>query len=415
MKNNHAIRIMVLDDDLFTLKVLAHMLENLGYNAVVTCHKGSDALKIVDNPDQAPDLILLDLNMPEMDGVEFVRHLVEHRYAGSLILVSGENEQMLLATEKLVHEHKIPVLGHLRKPVRPEGLVALIEPAESASLTSLMEKWSSSGSDDAEGVNLFYPDGDLRAAIANGELVNYYQPLVSPISGRVVGVETLVRWNHLRDGVVVPARFIATAETHGLIRDLTRLVLTGALNQLKVWQEAGVSLLLSVNVSLVSLISLDFVDFINALVNDAGVSPHSVTLEIPESLVQMADLRVPLEILTRLRLKGFRLSIDAFGTGYFSQSQLRDLPFNEIKIDRRFVHQASINKKVRQTYDDCLSMARGLGMQVVAVGVEEIGDWDMLRSTGCDLAQGYFITRPMPADELVGWIKSWERFFQPLN
>lgn len=415
MNNNHAIRIMVLDDDLFTLKVIAHMLQNLGYGAVTTCHSGADALKIVDNPNVAPDLILLDLNMPEMDGVEFVRHLVEHRYAGSLILISGEDEQMLLATEKLVHEHKIPVLGHLGKPVRPEGLAALIEPAQSSSISSLIEKLASSNPDDTDAADVVYTGEDLRAAIANGELVNYYQPIVSPASGHVVGVEALVRWNHLRDGMVLPARFVELAETNGLIKELTRVVLSAALQQMKSWQEAGLSLQLFANVSLYSLVTLDFVDFVDKLVSDSGIAPQRIALEVPESLVQMDDFRAPLEILTRLRLKGFRLSIDAFGSGYFPQSQLRDLPFNGIKIDRRFVHQASTHKKVRETYDDCLSMARGLGMEVVAVGVEEISDWDMLRNTGCDLAQGYFIAKPMQAADLPGWIKSWERFFLPLK
>jgi EAL domain-containing protein (putative c-di-GMP-specific phosphodiesterase class I) len=222
-------------------------------------------------------------------------------------------------------------------------------------------------------------------------------------------VEALVRWNHPRDGMVIPSRFIGVAEIHGLINDLTGVVLSGALTQLKRWDEAGLSLQLSVNVSLVSMATLDFVDFmdfIGGLAKDVGVATSRVTLEVPESLMQMDDLRVPLEILTRLRLKGFRLSIDAFGSGYFSQSQLRDLPFNEIKIDRRFVHQVSTNNKVRETYDDCLSMAKKLDMQVVAVGVEKIGDWNMLYSTGCDLAQGYYIAKPMPASDLPGWIQS---------
>jgi CheY-like chemotaxis protein len=167
------IKFLVLDDDLFTLKMLAKMLNNLGYLSVTTCHNGGDALIVVDNPNDAPDLILLDLNMPEMDGVEFVRHLAEHRYAGKLILVSGEDEQMLLATEKLVHEYQIPVLGHLNKPVRPEGLAALIEPAKSSNLSALIEKLNSSSQEDAEVENVVYTEEDLRAAIASGELVNY--------------------------------------------------------------------------------------------------------------------------------------------------------------------------------------------------------------------------------------------------
>lgn len=396
MTNNSTTKILVLDDDPFMLKLLARMLENFGYTAVSTCDNGLAALALVDRPGARPDLILLDLNMPEMDGLEFVRHLVEHRYTGSLILFSGEDEQMLLAAEKLVRAHKISMLGHLSKPVKPEGLAALIE------------KWAPPNQGHVPATNLIRSAEDLRAGIANGELVNYYQPKVSLATGRVVGVETLVRWNHPRDGMVLPAKFIGVAESHGLSKDLTRMVLTGALAQLKVWQQAGLSLQLSVNVSRDSLASLDFADFVAGLVTEAGVPPQEVVLEVSESWIPMNELRAPLETITRLRLKRFRLSIDEFGTGYSSLAQLRDLPFDEVKIDRSFVHHASTDKKVRAKYDACLSMAKQLGMEVVAVGVEEIGDWDMLRSTGCDLAQGYFIARPMPAADLPGWIQSWK-------
>ncbi|HEU0234331.1 MAG TPA: EAL domain-containing response regulator [Gallionella sp.] len=396
MANNSTTRILALDDDPFTLKLLSRMLENLGYTAVSTRDNGRAALELVDSPDARPDLILLDLNMPEMDGVEFVRRLVEHRYTGSLILSSGEDEQMLLAAEKLVRAHNIPMLGSLRKPAKPEGLAALLK------------KWTPPYQGHAPAANLIRSAEDLRAAIANGELANYYQPKVSLSTGRVVGVEALVRWNHPRDGMVLPSKFIGVAESHGLIKDLTRMVLTDALAQLKVWQQAELSLQLSVNVSRGSLASLDFVDFVAGLVAEAGVPPQEVMLEVSESWIPMNDLRAPLETLARLRLKRFSLSIDEFGTGYSSLAQLRDLPFDEIKIDRSFVHHASTDKKVRAKYDACLDMARQLGMEVVAVGVEEIGDWDMLRSTGCDLAQGHFIARPMPAADLPGWIKIWQ-------
>ncbi len=394
--NKFNIRIMVLDDDSFMLKLLARMLENLGYTTVSVCDNGHAALEQIDSPGAQPDVILLDLNMPEMDGVEFVRHLVEHRYLGSLILVSGEDEQMLRAAEKLIQAHKIPVLGHLLKPAKPGDLEALIE------------KWIPAQQDYVLAASSVRSPEDLRAAIANGELVNYYQPKVSLTTGRVVGVEALVRWSHPRDGMVLPAKFIGVAESHGLIRDLTRIVLTGALAQLKAWGEAGLSLQLSVNVSKASLTALDFADFVAGLANEAEVSPQEVVLEVAESWIPMNDLRAPLETLTRLRLKRFRLSIDELGTGYSSVAQLRNLPFDEVKIDRSFVHHASTDKKARAKYDACLSMAKQLGTEVVAVGVEEIDDWDLLLKSGCDLAQGYFIANPMPAGDLPGWIRSWQ-------
>ena len=396
MTENSVIRILALDDEPLMLKLLSHILANLGFPSVTTCDNGHAALEWVDSPNKHPDLILLDLNMPEMDGVEFVRKLVEHHYTGSLILVSGEDERMLQTTEKLVQAHKIQVLGHLRKPVTPEGLAALLE------------KWSPPSQNKPQAAKKIYGGEELRAAIANSELVNYYQPKVEVATGRVVGVEALARWQHPHDGLVLPGQFVGVAEVHGLIGDLTRVVLTGALEQARRWQEMELALRVSVNVSMENLASLEFADFVVAQTSAAGVAPQQVVLEVTESQL-MRDQRVPLEILTRLRLKRFRLSIDDFGTGHSSLAQLRDIPFDELKIDQSFVHGAWSNDTARAMFDASLGLGKQLNMEVVAEGVEDQADWDFLRKTECDIAQGYFIARPMPAADLPEWIKSWQR------
>ncbi|MDD5384044.1 MAG: EAL domain-containing response regulator [Gallionella sp.] len=390
-----AIRILILDDDPFELKLLSRVLANLGFAPVITCDNGRAALEQMDHADGSPDLILLDLNMPEMDGVEFVRKLVEHHYAGSLILVSGEDERMLQTAVKLVQAHKIQVLGHLHKPVTPEGLAALLG------------KWLPPSQSKPQVAKKIYSADELRAAIANGELVNYYQPKVAVATGRAVGVETLVRWRHPQDGMVFPDQFVGVAEAHGLIGDLTRVVLTGALAQAKVWQEAGLTLRVAINVSMDNLASLDFPDFVAGLAVEAGVAPQQVVLEVTESRL-MRDTRAALEILSRLRLKRFHLSIDDFGTGHSSLAQLRDIPFDELKIDQSFVHGAWANETLRAMYDASLGLARQLGMEVVAEGVEDRDDWELLRRTGCDLAQGYFVAKPMPAADLPGWMQTWQ-------
>ena len=332
--------------------------------------------------------------MPEMDGVEFVRKLVEHRYAGSLILVSGEDERVLKTAEKLVKAHGITVLGHLKKPVTPGGL------------SKLMETWAPPLTGQPRAGKKGYGADELRAAIANGELVNFYQPKVAVGTGKIVGAETLVRWRHSKDGLVFPDQFIGVAEANGLIDDLTQVVLTEALAQAKVWQEAQLDLRVAINVSMDNLSSLDFVEFIGRTTAEAGVPPQKVVLEITESRL-MGDLRNSLEVLTRLRLKRFHLSIDDFGTGHSSLAQLRDIPFDELKIDQSFVHGAWKDETVRAMYDASLGLANQLDMEVVAEGVEDQEDWDFLHQTGCHLAQGYFIARPMPASDLPGWMKTW--------
>ncbi|CAN5305212.1 EAL domain-containing response regulator [soil metagenome] len=387
-------KILALDDEPFMLKLLTRILEGLGFTNVTSCSDGAAALDWVNAYAIAPDVILLDLNMPGMDGIEFVRKLVEHRYEGSLVLVSGEDERVMQTAEKLVRAHNIPVLGHLSKPVVP------------ARLLTLLSKWRPAASSAAAAPRKIYDADSVRAAIEHGELVNYYQPKVTLADGAVVGVETLVRWNHPEDGLVFPDQFIGVAEAGGLINDLTHAVLMAAFFQSRSWKQAGLDLVVAVNVSMDDLNLLDFPDFVARLAIAAGITPQDVVLEVTESRLAL-DQRAPLDILTRLRLKRFRLSIDDFGTGHSSLAQLRDMPFEELKIDHSFVHGAWSDETLRAMFDASLGLAKQLGMTVVAEGVEDRQDWDLAQRAGCDMAQGYFIAHPMPADELVAWIASW--------
>jgi len=391
--NAPAIRFLVLDDESFMLELLAHMLGELGHTEIVTCDNGPAALALIDDADVRPNLILLDLNMPQMDGIEFIRKLVEHDYSGSLILVSGEGERVLQMAERLVHAHAISVLGHLRKPV------SLYE------LAMLVDRWKPSQGHLHAAPRTYDADG-LRAAIANGELINYYQPKVVVANGEVKGVETLVRWRHPRDGMVSPDQFIGVAEANGLIDELTRVVLKAAMAQARAWWDAGLELRVAVNVSMDNLSSIDFADFVVGEARAAGVAAKNIVLEVTESRL-MLDMRAPLESLTRLRLKRFSLSIDDFGTGHSSLSHLSDISFDELKIDRSFVHGAWHDDTARAMFYVSLALGEQLGMEVVAEGVEDRDDWDLVRSTGCDMAQGYFIAPPLPASALRGWIETW--------
>lgn len=399
--NKSTIRVLVLDDEPFMLKLLGHMLADLGFASVTAYDNGAEALECFNTPINPPNLILLDLQMPEMDGVEFVRKLVERNYTGNLILVSGEDERVMRMAERLIQAHRITVLGHLNKPVLLDRL------------TDLMEKSVRMHAAPQSTTHAYSAD-ELRTAIDAGELVNYYQPKVAVATGAFVGVETLVRWRHPVDGMVFPDQFIGIAENHGLIDDLTRVVLKAAMAQSKAWQQAGLRLRMAVNVSMDNLSSVDFTDFVAGAATAAGVAPQDIVLEVTESRL-MLDQRAPLEVLTRLRLKRFRLSIDDFGTGHSSLAQLRDIPFDELKIDQSFVRGAWHDETARAIYDASLSLGKQLGMTVVAEGVEDRDDWNFVRRTKCDLAQGFFIGRPMPAADLPCWIELWNARMQPLE
>ena len=389
-------RILVLDDEPFMLRLIEHVLGELGFEHVHACENGADALNCVAVPSTTPDLILLDLNMPGMDGVEFVRRLVEHDYTGSLVLVSGEDERVLQMAEKLIHAHRIKVVGHLHKPFTLEAVATIMQACRSLEARQRSAQR-----------RIFNAD-DVGAAIIGGQLVNFYQPKVDVATGAVVGVETLVRWQHPEEGLVYPGEFIGIAEESGWIDDLTRDVLRQAMRQCRTWRDAGIELRVAVNVSMDNLSSVDFAGFVADEAERSRVSPHNIVLELTESRL-MLDQRAPLEGLTRLRMRRFGLAIDDFGTGHSSLSQLRDIPFDEMKIDRSFVHGAWRDETAHAIYAASLNLGRQLGMTVVAEGVEDREDWALLQRSGCHHAQGYFIARPMPASEVPNWLLAWEK------
>jgi EAL domain-containing protein (putative c-di-GMP-specific phosphodiesterase class I)/DNA-binding NarL/FixJ family response regulator len=388
--------IVLLDDDPFMLKLLSKMLSQLGYTRVVACDCGQKALQQVSGTHDVVDLIFLDINMPGMDGIEFIRRLVECRYGGSVILVSGENSRILESVEKLIGAHQLIAIGCLQKPVKPHelaGLMSKLRPNHGHRSLTRVSQHS-------------YSAEQFRAAISRGELVNYYQPKVALATGEVVGMESLVRWQHPVDGLIFPDQFLGLAEEQGLLTEVTRTVLFEAMKQAKAWWLAGHHLPVAVNVSMDDLIALDFPDFAVGLAASVGVDPQLFTLELTEGQV-MPQLSTVLDVLTRLSLKRFRLSIDDFGTGHSSLAQLRDLPFNELKVDRGFVHGASIDGTRGAICSASLQMAHQLEMQVVGEGIEDRDDWNFLSQLGCDVGQGYFIARPMPAADVVDWISVW--------
>lgn len=388
-------RVLLVDDDAFSLTLLSRQLESIGVEDIVMHDQAKNALALLTDKTERIDLVFCDLQMPVMDGVEFVRYLARIGYAGELVLVSGEDARILHTVENLARSHRLNVLGILHKPASQDQIKGLLSARQGSRLEAMPPVSSQA-----------YRPSVLRRAIAGGELVNYYQPKVALHSGRIEGVETLVRWQHPRDGLIFPDRFIATAEEHGLIHDLTFTVLSEALRQARVWMDDGLSLRVAVNVSMSNLTSLEFPEQVMQCAAEAGVDLKHLVLEVTESRM-MSNPVSSLDILSRLRLKHISLSIDDFGTGHSSLSQLRDVPFDELKIDRSFVHGACRDSSLRAILEGSLGMARELGMRAVAEGVEDRDDWEFLCEAGCDLAQGYYIARPMPANNLRHWIEEW--------
>lgn len=389
--------VLLLDDDPFVLSLLRRQLQQLGHEVRFSCQRAMEALEVLRDENCDVDLILCDLQMPEMDGVEFVRQLVGLGCdTPSLVFVSGEDERILHSVERLARAHDLSVLGALRKPVATSQLSEVLNGSAGRPRGSTLA-----------GMPPHYTSEALRQAISAGQLVTHYQPKVTMADARVVGVEALVRWQHPRDGLLSPNLFIPLAEQTGLIEPLLDTVLATTMEQLQTWRDSGLELHAAVNVSMANLVRLDFPERIARLAANHGLPKSTLVLEVTESLL-MGDVTVLLDILTRLRLKRFGLSIDDFGTGHSSLASLRDLPFDELKVDRGFVHGCSGDASLQAIVEHSLRLARQLGLRSVAEGVEDREDWDYLAAAECSLAQGYFIGRPMPAEAFPSWVAEWE-------
>jgi EAL domain-containing protein (putative c-di-GMP-specific phosphodiesterase class I)/ActR/RegA family two-component response regulator len=387
--------ILLVDDDPFMLGMQSRMLRSLGYRNVSTAASGEAALLKLKQAHPAFDLILCDLNMPGMDGIEFLQILNASHLWGSIILVSGEGARIMHSVQKLLHAGRLVILGALEKPV------------DRNALRRLLDSWQPLKPQQDKTPSRILSIADLHAATRESQWVLHYQPKVDLKTGALAGVEALVRCNHPVYGLIYPDSFIGMAEDHGAIDGLTGWVMQETLRQLSLWRSEGEAVKVAVNISMESLSAPKFSGWMKALFRDSWVSPQDVTLEITESRL-ISGSPTPLENLVRLRMLGFRLSVDDFGTGHSSLAQLRDVPFTELKVDRGFVSGARHNQFIRPILEGSIDIARRLGVQSVAEGVETEDEWHLLREVGCGLAQGYFIGRPMPGDRLKAWLQQWE-------
>ena len=246
---------------------------------------------------------------------------------------------------------------------------------------------------------------ELRRALDEQELVLRYQPKAELGAGRIVAVEALVRWQHPEHGLLGPDQFIPQAEATGLVRELTLYVLDRALAQLRCWRDEGIDIRVAVNLSARDLYDLTLPETAAQMLAEHGVPASSLELEITESVI-VADPMRARAILSRLSEMGVSLAIDDYGTGYSSLGYLKRLPIHQMKIDRSFVMQMADDRNDAAIVRSTVELARNLGLQVVAEGVETAAAWSHLQALGCDFAQGYYLSRPVPADEIAALVRT---------
>lgn len=390
MSDVPALTVLVIDDHGFQRSVLARMLRSIGVEHVLEAADGARALEIVRAHRDSLALIVSDVDMPQMDGLEFLRRLAEEAAQTAVAIHSALEPALLNSIEVMAAAYGLQLAGVLPKPATESSLREVLEHA--------LLRTTRTRRIDAP------PDSEqIAAALDRAEFEPWFQPKIDLRTGRVCGAEALVRWCRVRAEPLPPDRFLAAVTDGGLMRALTLGVAVQAARCLAQLPARGQDFTLSLNVCPTLLDAPEFADALARTLVDAGAEPKEVVLEITESAAARNE-GAALENLARLRMRGFELSIDDFGTGFSSLAKLVRTPFSELKIDKSFVSRVATDRAARTLVESIVALARRLGMRTVAEGIETEDQLEELLALDCDMGQGYLFAKPMPMADWLGFM-----------
>ncbi|HVJ32521.1 MAG TPA: EAL domain-containing response regulator [Terriglobia bacterium] len=370
-------RLAIVDDELGICALVERVATDCGYQVLATTDPVKFRREIAGFD---PAVIILDLQIPGMDGVELLRELSGLGLSGQILLISGSDTKVLESAMFLGLARGMRMEGFLQKPMRLEELRQILRRLNPATRQ---------------------PDkAELLSAIEGNGLSLHYQAKLDLQSEAIIGAEALARWGHPKLGAVPPATFIPLAERSGIITPLTRWTISTAIAQAGEWRADGYDISIAINLSAAATYGYDLPDWVETICARAGLPPDRVTFELTETAAMQDGIKL-LDVLTRLRLKGFHLSIDDFGVGYSSLVQLQKLPFSELKIDISFIQTLLKTESSNVIVDTIIGMARNLKLRTVAEGVESGDVLAALKTKGCDYAQGFHISRPLPAEDFA--------------
>ncbi len=377
--------LLVVDDDPELLALIAEIGRRSGY-AVVTADSSTAFRQAVASAQ--PSLVILDLQMADMDGVEGLRHLAASSTKADVLLLSGMDGKVLATARQFGLSLGLRMLDPLQKPVRMQQLEAYLlkHSGENAPLIG----------------------DDFRRALAEYELVLHYQPILHRIDHiwAVGTVETLVRWQHPQRGLLYPSQFLPLVERENLMTEMTDYVLTEALRQVGHWHARGLSVGLAVNLAARTVGDLNFPDRLSQVLREYGVPPACLCFEVTEAAT-VGDQDLVMDSFARLRVRGVELALDDFGVGTSSVTQLYKMPYSSIKIDQALIAEMATSQQARTVVSALVDLGHKLSLSVCAEGVETQTAFEFMDRLGCDRLQGDFISKPVTAAELEAFVLAW--------
>ncbi len=390
-------RLLVVDDDPRIGRLIARSVKGMGF--IVHILHRPEELKAVYRGFQ-PDVILLDLKMPDVDGIQVLRQLADWGCGARILILSGVGDEILRSAERLGCMYGLNMDAVLQKPVAIEEIKKCIE--------ELVDTENVQTAAYTPAAHAPISEASLSAAIECDELVVHYQPKVARRSNHVIGVEALVRWLHPNHGLIPPDRFIPLAEEAGLIAPLTFKVMESAFRDIKKWVLKQHDFKLALNISLLCLADRDFPDKLAEMLEKHNLEPDQLMLEITESEATGHPVHL-LDTFTRLRLKGVHFSMDDFGMGKSTLERLRNFPYSELKVDKSFVMDAMETDGAAEIVRSTVELGHSLGLKVVAEGIENQRTLDWLFGLGCDLAQGFHLSPPLDVLGFGTWLEEWRK------
>ncbi|WP_312549612.1 EAL domain-containing response regulator [Massilia sp.] len=390
---------LVAEADKGQRAAMAEMLGRLGATRITEVPDGHMALRTFQAGfTPRVHIAIIDLDLPGMDGLELIRNLATLESDVKLIVTGAQPANLLFSVETLAQVYGIDLLGSAAKPVT------------AARLKPLIDNYLPPAPPGAGGETPRFSFSDIGLGLQKRQFEPFFQPKIELATGQVKGLEVFARWRHPEHGLLSPAAFIDALEQNNRVDFLDWSMIEMSVERCRWFHDQGTPISISINLAPETLAHPAFIRQITACLGRHTVLPDYITFEMPESSVLNTDPHF-IERLVRLRMMGFGLAIDDYGTGRSNLQLLARIPFSELKIDRSFVDGASKRRPLGTVLRSCLGLAHSLDRMSVAVGVETRQDWDFLQGLGCTYAQGYHIANPMEAGAFPGWLEEWRHFF----